>query len=56
MINGVFNFLNNPTMVSVAQNTKAAVTIETGLKAAGRPAFTLMDKNVMILNLDCHTD
>ena len=46
MINGVFNFLNNPTMVSVAQNTKAAVTIETGLKAAGRPAFTLMDKNV----------
>ena len=33
-------------MISVAQNTKAAVTIETGLKAAGRPTFTLMDKNV----------
>lgn len=46
MINGVFNFLNSPSMIGIAQNTKASVTIETGLKAAGRPAFTLMDKNV----------
>lgn len=46
MLQGVFNFLTNPRMVSTAQNTKAAVSIETGLKAAGRPAFTLMDDNV----------
>ena len=46
MINGIFNFLNSPAMIATAQNTKAAVTIETGLKAAGRPAFTMMDKNV----------
>ena len=46
MINGIFNFLNSPAMIATAQNTKAAVTIETGLKAVGRPAFTMMDKNV----------
>lgn len=45
-VEGILNVLTNPTFVSTAQNTKAAVTIETGLKAAGRPAFTLMDKNV----------
>lgn len=46
MLQGVFNFLTSPTMVSTAQNTKAAVSIETALKAGGRPAFTMMDKNV----------
>lgn len=46
MIDKVLNVLTNPTFVSTAQNTKSAVTIETGLKAAGRPMFTMMDKNV----------
>lgn len=46
MIDKVLNVLTNPTLVSAAQNTKSAVTIETSLKAAGRPAFTMMDKSV----------
>ena len=46
MLQGVFNLLTNPKMVATAQNTKSAVSIETGLKAVGRPAFTMMDNNV----------
>ena len=45
MIDKVFNVLTNPSLVSTSQNTVAAVTIETGLKAAGRPAATLLDKH-----------
>lgn len=40
------NIFTNPTFVNVAQNTKMAMTIETGLKATGRPAFILMDKKI----------
>lgn len=40
------NMFTNPTFVNIAQNTKAAMTIETGLKATGRPAFILIDKNI----------
>ena len=40
------NIFTNPTFVNIAQNTKMAMTIETGLKATGRPAFILMDKNI----------
>ena len=36
----------NPTFVNIAQNTKAAMSIETGLKATGRPTFILIDKNI----------
>lgn len=40
------NIFTNPTFVNVAQNTKMAMTIETGLKATGRPAFILMDNKI----------
>lgn len=46
MIDKVFNVLTNPNLVSISQNTVASVSIETGLKACGRPAATLMDKHV----------
>lgn len=39
------NFITSNAFQSVAQNTDACVKIETALKAAGRPAFTLIDKN-----------
>ena len=45
MIDKVFNILTNPNLVSTSQNTVASVTIETGLKAVGRPTATLMDKH-----------
>lgn len=45
MIDKLVSILSNPTFVSISQNTKSSVSIETGLKAVGRPAFTLADKN-----------
>lgn len=45
MIDKVFNILTNPSLVSTSQNTVASVTIETSLKAVGRPAATLLDKH-----------
>ena len=38
------NFLTNPTLSNIAQSTTMSVSIETGMKAAGRPAFILTDK------------
>lgn len=46
MIDKVFNVLTNPNLVSISQNTVASVSIETGLKAVGRPTATLVDKHV----------
>lgn len=46
MLDRVVNVLTSPAMQHIAQNTNQSVTIETSLKAVGRPAFTLMDKNV----------
>ena len=46
MLGSVINVLTSPTMQHIAQNTNQSVTIETTLKAVGRPTFTLMDKNV----------
>ena len=40
------NVFTNPTFVNIAQNTKMAMTIETGLKATGRPAFILIDDKI----------
>jgi hypothetical protein len=37
--------LNSPTFANLAQNTMAAVAIETTLKAIGRPTFIYLDKN-----------
>ena len=45
MIDKVFNILTNPSLVSTSQNTVASVTIETSLKAVGRPAATLLDNH-----------
>ncbi len=46
MITAISNALTSNTMVNIAQSTKTAMTIETGLKATGRPAFILMDNNI----------
>ena len=46
MIGTITNVLSNPTLASVAQNTAASVSIETSLKAVGRPAFILADKDI----------
>lgn len=45
MINTFVNAITSNTFQSIVQNTDACVKIETGLKAVGRPAFTLMDKH-----------
>ena len=45
MITSFVNAITSNTFQTIAQNTDACVKIETGLKAVGRPAFTLMDKN-----------
>lgn len=46
MITAISNILTNPTLVNIAQSTRTAMSIETGLKATGRPAFILMDKKI----------
>ncbi|MBQ7764449.1 hypothetical protein IJ384_03655 [bacterium] len=46
MIGGVTNFLTSSTLSSISQNTAASVSIETGLKSIGRPAFILADKKI----------
>lgn len=46
MISAVTNILTNPTLSNIAQSTTAAVSIETGLKAVGRPSFILADSKI----------
>lgn len=46
MIGAVKNILTSSNLANIAQNTNASVTIETGLKAIGRPAFIWADKDV----------
>lgn len=46
MINGVANFLSNPALTRIAQSTSSSVSIETGLKSIGRPAFILADDKI----------
>lgn len=45
MIQGFVRGITSDKFLTLAQNTDACVKIETGLKAVGRPAFTLIDKN-----------
>lgn len=45
MLNTFVNGITSNSFQTIAQNTDACVKIETGLKAVGRPAFTLIDKN-----------
>ena len=46
MLNSITNFLTNPTLSNIAQSTTTSVSIETGMKAIGRPSFIFMDKKV----------
>ena len=46
MINGITSFLTSPTLSNIAQSTTAAVSIETGMKAVGRPSFILADGKI----------
>jgi len=45
MIGGIVNAISTPGFQNLIQNTTAQVSIETGLKAFGRPLFTLADKH-----------
>lgn len=40
------NIISNPTLFNITQNTAAQVSIETGLKAVGRPGFILADNQI----------
>lgn len=46
MVNGISNFLTSPILSSISQSTSASVSIETGLKAIGRPSFILADRKI----------
>ncbi len=46
MIGGITGLLSNPTLTRVAQSTSSSVSIETGLKSIGRPAFILADNKI----------
>lgn len=46
MIGGITGLLSNPTLTRVAQSTSSSVSIETGLKAVGRPSFILADGKI----------
>lgn len=46
MIEAIKGFLTNQSLAAVAQNTNAAVSIETSLKAIGRPSFILADNSI----------
>ena len=42
----ISQILSSPALYNVTQATHAQVSIETGLKAIGRPSFILLDKNI----------
>ncbi len=46
MIRTIQNMITNPTFYNATQNTVIQVTTETCLKAVGRPAFILADKQI----------
>ena len=46
MVSGITGILSNPTLSNIAQSTSASVSIETGLKAIGRPSFILADSKI----------
>ena len=46
MIGGIQNLISNPTLYNMTQSTVTQVTTETCLKAIGRPAFILGDKQI----------
>ncbi len=46
MLAGIQNIITNPTIYNMTQSTVTQVTTETCLKAVGRPAFILADKQI----------
>ena len=46
MVSAITSFLTNPTLTNIAQSTTQSVSIETAMKAVGRPAFILADKEL----------
>lgn len=46
MVSGISNFLTSSTLSSISQSTTASVSLETGMKAMGRPAFILIDNKI----------
>lgn len=46
MVGGISSFLTDATLSTIAQSTTAAVTLETTMKALGRPAFIMTDKKL----------
>lgn len=40
------NIISNPTLYNITQNTATQVSIETSLKAVGRPGFILVDNQI----------
>lgn len=46
MLSGIQNIISNPTLFNMTQSTVTQVTSETCLKAIGRPAFILQDKQI----------
>ena len=45
-MSGITSILSNPTLTRIAQSTSSSVSIETGLKAVGRPSFILADSKI----------
>ena len=46
MVGAIANFLTNPVLADIAQSTTHSVSLETGMKAVGRPSFILADKKL----------
>lgn len=46
MVSGISNFLTSSTLSSISQSTTASVSLETGMKAMGRPTFILIDNKI----------
>lgn len=46
MIQPIVNLLTKPGLVNLSQNTAARVSVETGMKAVGRPGFILLDNDI----------
>ena len=46
MVANFTNFITSSALSNIAQSTTASVSIETGMKAVGRPSFILADKDL----------
>lgn len=46
MIGPIQNIITNPGLFNATQSVATQVTVETGLKAIGRPSFILMDNQI----------